>query len=429
MPAATTHAATQTATPATTVRSAQPAPSPGAAQAGAGDPGIRDLVVFSHLRWGFVYQRPQHLVSRLAARGWRVQFIEEPVPTTGPARLACHSPLPGLTVVVPHTPVQAGGFHDDQIAVLLPLLAQHLQAQHASGGVAWLYTPMALPLMPAARPRVVVYDCMDELAAFQDAPRQLRQREVALMQRADLMFTGGPSLYEAKRGQHPQVHCLPSAVDAQHFAPLRLQAGSLEALRAQGLQGALAHPRLGFYGVIDERLDLDLVAHLADARPQWQLVMVGPVVKIDPARLPRRPNLHWLGMQDYDTLPHLMAGWDLCLMPFAINESTRFISPTKTLEYMAGEKPVVSTPVHDVVQLYGGLVAVAQAGDDFVQACQALVDEPPQARERRAAAMLNMVFSRSWAHTAGAVHLLLDGACRSALAAAGDGAAAPLRRA
>jgi len=391
-----------------------------------------DLVVFSHLRWGFVYQRPQHLMSRLAARGWRVHFIEEPVRTDGPARLECHSPLPGLTVVVPHTPVAAPGFHDDQIALLQALLSSHLQARRATGGVAWLYTPMALPLVATAEPQVVVYDCMDELAAFKDAPRQLRQREVALMKRAALMFTGGPSLYEAKRHLHPQVHCLPSAVDAGHFAPGRLQPGSAPAQRALALQGHLPRPRLGFYGVVDERLDLALVAHLADARPAWQTVMVGPVVKIDPQSLPQRPNLHWLGMQDYATLPHLMAGWDLCLMPFALNESTRFISPTKTLEYMAGEKPVVSTPVPDVVQLYSPLVAVAPAGDAFVAACQALVDEPPAARGRRAEAMLNTVFSRSWDHTVAAVHQLLESACQRSeaepAAATGTSDAVPLRR-
>jgi UDP-galactopyranose mutase len=370
-----------------------------------------DLVVFSHLRWGFVYQRPQHLMARLAARGWRIRFIEEPVRSDGPPRLETHAPLPGVTVVVPHTPVAAPGFHDDQIAALHPLLAQDLQQQRVRGGVAWLYTPMALPLLRTAQARAVVYDCMDELSAFKDAPRQLRQREAALMQQADLMFTGGPSLYAAKRGEHANVHCLPSAVDAEHFAPARLDTGSAEARLADRLQGHLPRPRLGFYGVIDERLDLDLVAHLADARPAWQVVMVGPVVKIDPQRLPQRPNLHWLGMQDYGTLPHLMAGWDLCLMPFAINASTRFISPTKTLEYMAGEKPVVSTPVHDVVQLYSGLVSVAPAGDAFVEACQALLNESPQARQRRAEAMLNTVFSRSWDHTVAAVHALLQRTC------------------
>lgn len=401
------------------------------------DTAHNDLVVYSHLRWRFVFQRPQHLMSRLAARGWRVQFIEEPVHTDGPARLVCHTPLPGVTVVVPHTQVPAPGFHDDQIAVLEPLLAQHLQAQGALGGVAWLYTPMALPVMKTAQARVVVYDCMDELAAFKDAPRQLRQREIALMKRADLMFTGGPSLYAAKRDQHPHVHCLPSAVDVEHFAPGRLEAASAPGQRALALQGALPRPRLGFYGVIDERLDLDLVAHLADARPGWQIVMVGPVVKIDPQRLPQRPNLHWLGMQDYETLPYLMAGWDLCLMPFAMNESTRFISPTKTLEYMAGKKPVVSTPVHDVVQLYSGLVAVAPAGDAFVDACQAMLDESAQLRRQRAEAMLDAVLSRSWDRAVEAVHQLLAARClhvdawldqAQPVMATGTDNAVPLRR-
>jgi UDP-galactopyranose mutase len=398
----------------------------------------KELVVYSHLRWGFVFQRPQQLMTRLASRGWRVHFIEEPVHTDGPARLECHWPRAGVTVVVPHTPVAAPGFHDDQIPLLVPLLARYLQARDALRGVAWLYTPMALPVMTTAHARVVVYDCMDELSAFEDAPRQMRQRESALMKRADLMFTCGPSLYVAKRVQRPHVHCLPSAVDGEHFSPARLQAHSAQARRARALQGALPGPRLGFFGVIDGRLDLALLAHLADARPAWQIVMVGPVVKIDPQDLPRRGNLHWLGAQDYETLPYLMAGWDVCLMPFAINEATRFISPTKTLEYLAGEKPVVTTPVHDVVHLYSDVVAVAAAGDAFVDACQALLDEPAQLRRQRAEATLHTVFSRSWDHTVAVVHNMLEDCCpqvdpapdtpEAMVAAIGAGHTLPLHR-
>lgn len=386
----------------------------------------QDLVVFSHLRWGFMYQRPQHLMARMARRGWRVFFVEEPQHTAGAARLECHSPEPGVTVVVPHSPVAPGGFHGEQVAVLAPLLSRYLDERQALGGVAWLDTPMALHIMKTAQPRTVVYDCMDDLSTFQDASQELLLREAALMKQADLVFTSGPSLYEAKRHLHPQLLCLPSAVDGEHFSPSRLRPGSPHAQRARALQGRLPHPRLGFCGVIDERLDLDLLAHLARARPQWQIVMVGPVLRIDPGTLPKAPNLHWLGLQAYSTLPYLMAGWHVCLMPFVINASTRFINPTKTLEYLASETPVVSTPVHDVVQLHGDVVSVASTPQAFVEACQALMDEAPAGHLRRAHAALQTVRTRSWEIAVNVVHRWLlrvsaprqtdrDGALRAAV--------------
>jgi UDP-galactopyranose mutase len=365
------------------------------------------LLVFSHLRWGFVYQRPQHLMSRLAGR-WRVLFVEEPVPCSGPARLEVHEAAPGLTVLVPHTPVQAPGFHDDQITAVELLLRTWLQARALSVDVTWLYTPMALPLARALGTSSLVYDCMDELSAFRGAPRQLRQRESALMQQAALVLTGGPSLFEARRGQHANLHCFPSAVDAAHFSPDGMDAGSDLAQQARALQGGLPRPRLGFFCVIDERLDVALVQSLADRHPEWSVVMVGPVVKIDPASLPQRPNLHWLGMQPYELLPHLLAGWDVALMPFALNESTRFISPTKTLEYMAGGRPVVSTPIRDVLSLYGAAVSIAPAGEAFVRACEAMLEEGRHARSARRAQMAALVERYSWDDTADAVHALLQ---------------------
>ncbi|MBW8848083.1 MAG: glycosyltransferase [Burkholderiales bacterium] len=371
------------------------------------------LVVFSHLRWSFVYQRPQHLMSRLAGR-WQVLFIEEPVHSDGPAWLEVRDIAPRLQVLVPHTPVAAPGFHDDQLAALQTLLDAHFTAHQLHADVAWLYTPMALPLVQSVHASCVAYDCMDELSAFKDAPRQLRQRESALLRRAAVVFTGGPSLYEARRHLHPQVVCLPSAVDATHFDPARLQGDSPHAAEAERQQAGLPRPRLGFFGVIDERLDTALVAAVADAHPDWSIAMVGPVVKIDPAALPQRANLHWLGMQPYERLPYLLAGWDVALMPFARNASTRFISPTKTLEYMAGGKPVVSTPITDVISLYGDAVAVADGPQAFVAACEALLDEGAAERDARRMAMAASVARYSWADSADTAHALLSQALRLA---------------
>lgn len=372
-----------------------PVPSPGST--------MPDLIVFSHLRWDFVYQRPQHLLSRLA-RHFRVLVVEEPERGGGAPHFRRSVPCDNVEVLRPVTPVEAPGFHDDQLSVLQPLLAEHLRREAIEDYLAWFYTPMALPLLSQLRPRAIVYDCMDELSAFKDAPRQMRQRESALLKSADLVLTGGPSLYEAKRALHPSVHCLPSAVDAQHYAPAHLVPDP----ETEALQAGIPHPRLGFFGVIDERLDLDLLARLAEARPAWQIVMVGPVVKIDPARLPRRPNLHWLGGQPYRRLPQLVAGWDLCLLPFALNEATRFISPTKTLEYMAAEKPVVSTPVRDVADLYGDVVRIGGDAPAFIAACEeALAESAPQ-RAERLGAMRASVSRFSWDRTADTIHALIS---------------------
>jgi glycosyltransferase involved in cell wall biosynthesis len=366
------------------------------------------LLVFSHLRWDFVYQRPQHLLSRLA-RARRVLFIEEPVLEEGAgARLDVSSPCRNAQVVRPVTGVRAPGFNDDQMPHVARMLPELLERERIGEHLAWLYTPMALPLLDVLSPRAVLYDCMDELSAFRGAPAEMRQREAALLRRADLVLTGGPSLYEAKRALHANVHCVPSSVDAAHYAPDGAAATGPQAAEARRLMAGVPAPRLGYFGVIDERLDLDLLAALADASTGWQVVMVGPVVKVDPSLLPRRPNLHWLGQQPYERLPALAAQWDVCLLPFALNEHTRYISPTKTLEYLAAQRAVVSTPVKDVVDLYGPAVEIAHGPAGFVAACARALTEPPGARARRLATAVTMVAKYSWDETAHRVSRLID---------------------
>ncbi|MBY0230627.1 MAG: UDP-galactopyranose mutase, partial [Gemmataceae bacterium] len=239
------------------------------------------LVVFSHLRWDFVWQRPQHLITRLAASR-RVLFVEEPVPGASEPRWELQRPTPNLTICRPHLPAPAHGFDDSHLPSFRPLLRQLLEQEGATRPVLWFYTPLALPFGDGIDARAVVYDCMDELSAFKNAPPTLAQREADLLRRADVVFTGGPSLYRARQGKHPNIHCFPSSVDAGHFGqaarPMIDPPDQIDAPR----------PRLGFFGVIDERLDVPLIDAVAAARPDWQLVMVGPVVKIDPATLPRR---------------------------------------------------------------------------------------------------------------------------------------------
>ncbi|RCW65201.1 glycosyltransferase [Pseudorhodoferax soli] len=344
------------------------------------------LLVFSHLRWQFVYQRPQHLLSRLAARR-PVLFFEEPV--TGAERpWLAHAQTPeGVTVLRPHVCGQAPGFDDAHLQVLRQMVQEAVQDHALRTHLLWFYTPMALGLAADLRPRGVVYDCMDELSAFDGAPPQMLERESALLQVADVVLTGGRSLYEAKRERHAEVHCLPSSVDAAHFAQQPPEHPS---------QAALPHPRLGYYGVIDERLDLGLVAALADAHADWQIVMVGPVVKIDAATLPRRPNLHWLGARSYAELPAHLVGWDVALLPFALNASTRFISPTKTFEYLAAGRPCVSTRIRDVARAYGPEVAIADGPAAFVAACERILAWSAAERAAFAAAARARVASTSW---------------------------------
>lgn len=354
------------------------------------------IVTFSHLRWDFVYQRPQHLMSRLAAAR-PVFFIEEPVYDPAPEAFWERRAVAADVVVCrPHTPVEGQGFDDRQIEALLPLMRRLADEEHLLDAIAWLYTPMALPLARAIEPRIVVYDCMDELSMFLGAPASLLQREQELIERADIMFTGGPSLFRAKQSRHPNVHCFASSVDADHFR----QAGHRD---EPADQAPIPHPRFGFYGVIDERIDLPLLDALGAAHPEWHVVMVGPVVKIDPATLPRRPNIHYIDQRSYGELPAYLGGWDVCILPFAQNDATRFISPTKTLEYMAAERPIVSTPIRDVAEPYGDIVYLGGTPAEFVAACEAALTAPEPERACRTAGMRQVIANTSWDATVAAM--------------------------
>jgi UDP-galactopyranose mutase len=323
------------------------------------------LICFSHLRWNFVFQRPQHLMSRFAQER-RVIYWEEPEscgPDCEPALGVRTCAETGVIVVTPSLPDTLDEAGREE--ALRSLLDEYL-ANEDGPFIRWYYTPMMLPFSRHVAAACTVYDCMDELANFRFAPPQLLGLERELLGLADVVFTGGYSLYEAKKDLHANIHPFPSSVDRDHFAQAR------ESIEPPVDQKVIDRPRFGFYGVVDERMDLDLLAALADAHPEWGIVIVGPVVKIDPADLPRRPNIFYLGGKSYEELPAYLAGWDVALMPFAINESTKFISPTKTPEYLAGGRPVVSTPITDVVRHYGDLdaVLIADGPEAFIAACE-----------------------------------------------------------
>jgi len=336
------------------------------AEHSAPDPEPTTLLCFSHLRWDFVFQRPQHLMSRFA-REMSVIYWEEPVDIganeTAYLKVREVQDAPGVRIVAPHLP--QGMPEDAREAVLKRLLDAHVASIRGTL-ISWYYTPMMLPFSRHIETDVTVFDAMDELSKFKFAPTRLIELEQELIDRSDVVFTGGSSLYEAKKDRHSNVHCFPSSVDRAHFCKAR--ARQFE----PGDQEDLPKPRLGFYGVIDERFDIELLNEVAAMRPSWTFVMVGPVVKISEEDLPRRPNIHYLGGKTYDQLPAYLSGWDVALMPFAMNESTQFISPTKTPEYLAGGKPVVSTPIRDVVRHYGQLegVKIASTPAEFVEACE-----------------------------------------------------------
>ena len=333
-----------------------------------------NIVCFSHLRWNFVYQRPQHLLSRFA-RNEPVYYIEEPL---------FDAPDDSFKITETKEKVQVvnlylkGSPHEDNIIDRQKVLVSGVfKNENISDYLLWYYTPMALLISDHLKPKMIVYDCMDELSAFKFAPPILKQLEEDLFNSADIVFTGGHTLYEAKKNQHHNIYPFPSSIDKAHFAAART--GQEEPAD----QKEIPHPRLGFYGVIDERFDLDLIHETAKQKPDWHFVLIGPIVKIDPATLPRLANIHYLGGKSYNELPTYLSGWDIALIPFLLNESTRFISPTKTPEYLAGGKPVISTAIKDVVHPYAveALVDIVKNAEEFVGAADKTLTQTEANRE------------------------------------------------
>ncbi len=352
-----------------------------------------ELVVLSHLPWDFVWQRPQHLISRLS-RSRRVWFIEEPRVAEVDTPRLCVESREGLQRVwleVPG-PERLAGF-DDPVAFEYPDMIAELLG-HRSERTLWLYTPLALPIAAKLERRMVVYDVMDDLASFAQASSELRAAQQEALDLADIVFTGGRSIDAGVRGRtEAPVHLFPSGVEPEHFEA------------ARSLRGDRERPVAGYVGVIDERLDLDLIGKLARALPDWDIEMVGPVFKVDPADLPQAPNLRYPGMQPYERLPAVLGGFDVALMPFALNEATRSISPTKTLEYLAAGLPVVSTRVPDVVFSFEGVVDLREDADGFAAACRNVLGHSLHERDRQLAPLLH---ERRWDVIAARMEKLMD---------------------
>jgi UDP-galactopyranose mutase len=297
-----------------------------------------------------------------------VFFIEEPVFNAADNQMEITMDETNkVWIVVPH--IKGNKDVIDVAAVQKTLLDRLLTRMQIKKYMLWYYSPMALEWSDHLEPELIIYDCMDELSAFKFAPPQLVQREQQLLNKADVVFTGGHSLYEAKKHLHHNIYPFPSSIDKSHFSIAR------SPVEEPTDQASVPHPRIGFYGVLDERLDIEMLRELAALRPDWHFILIGPVVKIDQAVLPRQSNIHYLGGKQYKELPYYLAGWDIAMMPFALNESTRYISPTKTPEYLAGGKPVISTAIKDVVTPYAenGLVHIAATPAIFVAAAEAIL--------------------------------------------------------
>lgn len=329
-----------------------------------------DLICFCHIPWNFVYQRPQHLLTRFS-HYHRVFVIQEPVynqPETG-YEVQCDRENENLFIV--SLKVSGEDTRKSGENAIKNMLNSLIEIYLVKEYMLWYYSPMALSYSDHLVPSLTIYDCMDELSAFKFAPPEIRQKETELFAKADVVFTGGQSLYEAKKNLHANIHAFPSSIDKSHFSKARVASDDPVD------QASIPFPRFGFYGVVDERFHISLLDEIAMLKPEWHFIIIGPVVKIDPATLPRRSNIHYLGSKTYNELPAYLGKWDVAFLPFALNESTQFISPTKTPEYLAGGKPVISTSITDVVNPYGTmeLVKIADNAEEFIAAAEAIFKE------------------------------------------------------
>jgi glycosyltransferase involved in cell wall biosynthesis len=353
------------------------------------------IIVHCHLCWDWVWQRPQQFLSRLSAKH-KILFVETVRPDdsliTPLAQMRTAENCPNITILriqFPGWRWNDGKFVDKERRRIVQEAIQGPLKGQFDNPVQWFYDPMAVTAFAGQMGEIAtVYDCMDELSKFRGAPPEILTRESELLTRADVVFTGGRKLWESKRQQNQNCHFYGCGVDIEHFGKARLEQTEIpEDLRS------VRKPVLGFFGVVDERMDYELIAKLADANPEWSVVIIGPRTKVEESALPKRSNIHWLGGRDYSQLPNYCKGFDVCLMPFALNESTEYINPTKSLEYVATGRPIVSSAVADVVRNFGSVVQIANSHQEFIELCQQTLAKADDERVKRG---LQMVGENSW---------------------------------
>lgn len=371
------------------------------------------IIVHCHLCWDWVWQRPQQFISRLSQRH-KILFVE----TIGPdatlaaplARFRIAENFPNVTLLRLQFPAWRWGdanYVDSERRRLVQEFLAGPVAGQFEQPVQWFYDPMALRSFSGHMGEILtVYDCMDELSKFATAPPEIVERERELLAQAEVVFTGGRKLFESKSRFHDNCHFYGCGVDGKHFG----QALDENALIHPDIKN-IKRPVLGYFGVVDERMDYRLLAKLADANPNWSVAMVGPVLKVDEKTMPRRPNLHWLGQRAYSDLPAFCKAFDVCLMPFALNEATEFINPTKALEYMATGRPIVSTAVPDVVRNFGSVIKIAEDSNDFISICKQVLK---QRDEDAISAGLALARDNSWDSIVSRLENHVDEALRKA---------------
>jgi glycosyltransferase involved in cell wall biosynthesis len=356
----------------------------------------KDMIVFSHLRWEFVKQRPQHLLERMA-KNRKILFVEEPIEHSQAEYGTVRKIRVGKNITVIQPKIRVGDFFT------LNQIVKKYTSNFTNKPVLWFYSPAFINMLLLIPHSAVVYDCMDELSQFKNAPKKLVTQEKRLLQFADVVFTGGQSLFNAKKKYHQNIYNFPSSVDSQHFAKVLQPRTKIPS----DLKN-ITKPVVGFYGVVDERLDLKLISDIAELMPQVSFVIIGPLAKIEENDLPQAKNIHYLGAKDYSQLPNYLKGFDIAFMPFALNEATEFISPTKTLEFMAANKPIISTPIYDVVQAYSDMVTIVRTAKQMKQAITRHLQESDRRKKHRLKLQQTVIKNTSWDRTARTMSHLID---------------------
>jgi glycosyltransferase involved in cell wall biosynthesis len=245
----------------------------------------------------------------------------------------------------------------------------------------WSFTPDVSYLLDALTPRKVIYYCVDDFASFTGYDRRrVQSDEVDLCKRADLVVTTSRALQEAKKSLNSNTIFVPHGVDYEHFAKALCPCAEPVDL------SAIPRPRVGFFGLIRDWLDLDLVRQVAAKRPAWQFVFIGGHDWSVDLSLYRMPNIHFIGGRPYGDLPAYCAHMDVGLIPFKLNELTMSVNPIKLREYLAAGLPVAATPLPEV-QAYSELVRIGAGPTDFTAAIEAALQTPPEARRRLSEAM------------------------------------------
>jgi UDP-galactopyranose mutase len=360
---------------------------------------VPTIVVFSHLPWDCANTRPQQVLTHIA-RHYKIIYVEAPVADAATAYLETRHPAPNVTVCRQHTSNAVFSFDHDPWSLIQPFVADLVEGNIKP--IVWFYTAMALPLLQSMDPSLVIYDCVDDVSACRNPPQQLLERETALLRIANLVFTSSPSLHAAKSGEHDHVHYFPGSADPLHFEQ------ALDRSNGHPAHAEIGRPRFGFYGVIDERFDKALVAAMADAHPEWHIVLVGPLVGVTADSLPQRANIHYLGTHSYRAWPQFLAGWDVCLFPYAVGGAAPFVNPTNVLEYLAGERPIVSTAIPDVKALHADVIAIGHDQKEFIAACEAALALAPAELATLAGKMRALVMETSWTTMADELHELIS---------------------